>query len=122
MLRRFCAMCLTLGLGEVPAFAQSIECRPRGAWFVFGVNATWQLQLKAGTPCASTIPLPNGNLQSATLSRPAQHGAASVNGATYGYIPNRGFIGSDRFQMTLVGAGAYGSGVSVVTVNVLVKP
>lgn len=76
---------------------------------MFGVNATWRLQLQAGGSCAATISLPNGSIQSGALSQPGWPGTTTVNGASYGNIPNRGFVGADRFQMTLVGSGAYGS-------------
>ncbi|WP_156898241.1 Ig-like domain-containing protein [Methylocapsa acidiphila] len=113
--------CLMLALAVAPGLAWGDICRPRGAWFVFGVNATWQLQLQAGASCTATISLPNGWIGSGALSRPAGHGIATINGASYEYIPNRGFVGTDSFQMTLVGQGVHGSGTSVVTVNILVK-
>jgi hypothetical protein len=122
LLQRFGALCLVFGLGGAPAFALSNACHPRGPGLVFGVNATWRMQLKAGSPCASTIFLPDGKLQSGALSWPAGHGTASVNGVDYSYIPNRGFSGADSFKMTFVGSGMHGSGVSVITVYVLVAP
>jgi hypothetical protein len=96
------------------------QCQPEYAPFAFGETSNW-LMIVGPSGCTDTLSLSGAMMLGSSMVTPASNGTAFVQGTSYGYTPNPGFSGQDRFVMSLTGQGGTGKGTSQVIVTVKVR-
>ena len=111
---------VALGLTPMSAFAAS-ECRVTGSPSEFGVDMTGYFAVASGATCLFPIRIP-GMMNDSGISRKPVHGTIrKLNVTTFTYTAARGYSGSDTFAVYGTGKGPYGSGKSVITLNVTIQ-
>ena len=110
------ALCLT----PASAFAAS-ECRVIGDPAVLGINMIAAFTLRAGETCLFPIRIPGMMTNSGVSQKPSHGTLKQLNVTTFTYTAQRNYSGSDTFAIFGTGKGPYGSGTSVMTLNVTIR-
>ena len=111
---------VVLGLTPVSSLAAS-ECRVTGTPSALGVDMMGYFEIAAGATCRFPIRIP-GQMDSSGIARKPSHGTLTKqNVTTFSYTAPRGYSGADAFAIQGTGKGPYGSGTSIVTLNVTIR-
>ena len=117
---RMLAIAAVLSLTPVSAFAAS-ECRVTGNPAVFGVDMTAYFAVRSGETCNFPIRIPGAMNSSGVSQKPAHGTLRQLNVTTFRYTGASRYKGNDTFAIYGEGKGPYGSGRSVMTVNVTIE-
>ena len=114
-----------------PAFAANCQVDPFQLFF--GSDGTTHMVVKSGAVCGVSFTqggrgrtVSAGGVNHLAISEPAAHGRAGTSGMTsWGYAPQKGYVGHDRFVLEVGGeimAERIFRGTSHITVDVDVVP
>ena len=117
---RLSTIAAVLSLTPGAAFAVS-DCRVTGNPAVFGVDMTAYFAIRSGETCNFPIRIPGAMHSSGVARKPPHETLRSLNVTTFRYTAAFGYKGSDTFAIYGAGKGPYGSGRSVMTVNVTIE-
>jgi hypothetical protein len=112
------AVCMAAGSAQ----AQQ-QCVGSGTTTTFGANGTGWFEVKSGQACQYAFSLMGGGSVSSSriTVRPRNGTARMLTLTSFEYKPKRGYRGSDTFAIEATGSSIFGSGKSVVTMNVAVN-
>ena len=124
-------MVLVIGIASTPAWAATCHIDPFQA--TFGSDVETRMVVKSGTTCGVSMLMGGpgrtvnaGGPTSMAISQQAAHGVARTSGTNqWGYTPQRGYVGQDRFVVDSTGeimAQRIYRGTSHFTIDVDVVP
>jgi hypothetical protein len=110
-------LCLAVGS------AQAEQCVGSGTTTTFGANGTGWFEVKSGQACQYAFSLMGGGAvsNSRITVRPKNGTARMLDATSFEYKAKRGYKGPDTFAIEATGSSIFGSGKSVVTMNVAVN-